>query len=146
MKYSRGIFVWSVVIAALGLSGAANAQWAFVARKSMGAIHSIQAEHTDVATVLLEAAPDRVYAAAVRTLNGKQGVRITRQDDATRQIDFTANGSPTTMKVSTVEEKVSMLTVTSPGSMRRTGDASPVVEGVLRVCNQMKVSCSLSKE
>lgn len=145
MRTCRRISVVALVVAALGFSGIAGAQWAFVARKSMGAIHSIQGEHTDVATVLLEAPAEKVYAAAIRTL-GEKGVRITRQDDATRQIDFTAANGPTTMKVSTVEEKVSMLTITAPGSIRRTGDASPVVNGVLKVCREMKVTCSLSKE
>lgn len=140
------LFVALFATLLIGISSVASAQWAFVARKSMGAIHNIQGEHADVATVLLEAPPDKVYAAAVRTLSGKQGVKITRQDDATRQIDFTRDGENAIMKISPVEDQVSMLTVTAPGTLRRSGDVSPVVDGVLRVCGQMRVRCSLSKE
>lgn len=146
MTINRDLAVMFTIASLLGISSVASAQWAFVARKSMGAIHHLQSEHTDVATVLIEAPAEKVYSAAIRTLQGKQGARITRQDDATRTIDFVANSEQATMQVSPVEAKVSMLTIAAPGSLRRSTDVSPVVNGVLKVCRQMGVSCSLSKQ
>jgi hypothetical protein len=124
----------------------AHAQWVMVARKSMGAIQNMRSEHSDVATVLLEAPADKVYAAALRTLNEKEGARITGQDDAARTIDFSGKRLTAKMKVGSVDAKVSMITVTSPGTVRKSGDSSAVVDAILRVCREMSVECHESNE
>lgn len=119
----------------------AEAQWVTIARKSMGAIQNMRSENADVATVLLEAPADKVYAAALRTLNARDGVKIKGKNDAERTIDISGKRTTVKMKVSRVDDKVSMLTVTAAGTVRRSGDASPVVDGILRVCREMNVEC-----
>ena len=122
-------------------SSAAEAQWVMIGRKSLGAIRNLQSEHADVATVLLEAPADKVYTAAVKALGEAQGIRITNRDDATMTLDFMRGSQPAKMQASRIEDKVSMITVTSAGTIRKTGDASLVVDGILRVCNKMGVEC-----
>jgi len=119
----------------------AEAQWVMIGRKSMGAIQNIRSEHSDVATVVLEAPAAKVYAAALRALSSKEGVKIKGKDDGALTIDFSRKRMVAKMKVGSLGDNVSILTITSPGTVRRQGDASPVVDGVLRVCREMKVEC-----
>jgi hypothetical protein len=124
----------------------AQAQWVMVGRKAMGAIQNVRSEHSDVATVLLEAPADKVYAAALRTMDEKEGVRIKGQDDAARTIDFSRGRLIAKMKVGRVDDKVSMITVSSPGTIRKSGDPSAVVDAILRTCHKMGVECHEAKE
>ncbi len=149
MKRHNGLIMGIVAAAPallLLMPALAKAQWVTIARKSMGAIHNIQNEHADVATVILDAPADKVYAAAIRTMNEKEGVTIKSQDATGRMIDFSQGRAASSMKVSSLDDKVSMLTVTAPGGLRRSGDASAVVDAVLRVCRQMNVSCHESAQ
>ena len=140
-KRIASFFAAAAFSAVILASAAAGAQWVTIGRKAMGKIESMRGEHADVATVLLEAPAEKVYAAALEALGSKKGVKLTAHDDATMTLDFSAKRTTVKMKVGRVDEKVSMLTVTSPGTVMRSGDVSAVVDGVLRVCGQMKVEC-----
>ena len=127
-------------------SSTAFAQWVTIARKSMGAIHNIQNEHADIATVLLEAPADKVYSTAIKAINVAKKVKLGKSDEASRTVSFSEGRRLVTLKVSRVDESLSMLTVTAAGSVAGMGNASGVVGHVLDVCREMGVSCYLPKE
>ncbi len=74
-------------------AGAADAQWALVAKRAIGRVEQMSQQSKDAAgpsydsaAVMLEAPADNVYAAVVRgvTSANTKGIRITREDASDR--------------------------------------------------------------
>lgn len=127
-------------------SSAANAQWVFVARKAMGVIKQMQSESTDVATVLLQAKADNVYATAVKTITAKPNLTITMKNDKARTINFTNGERSAKMQVTAIDDNISQILVSSGAPGTKT-DATPfIVDGIMHVCGEMKVNCTLEKD
>lgn len=146
MKRHVTCMVFAVAAGLLLISIAAEAQWVMIGRKSMGVVQNMRSEHADVATVLLEAPADGVYSAALRTLNNKNKVKVRNADNAAKTIDFSRKDLEVKMKVSSVNDQLSMITVTSPGTLLRSGNASAVVDAILKVCKELKVECHEDKD
>lgn len=146
MKMKKTGWIAAAIAASLLASSAALAQWVMIGRKSMGVIQNLRSEHSDVASVLLESPANKVYSTTLAQLRARQGVRITASDEATRAVDFTSGRLAAKMQVSRVEENVSMLLISSPGGIRRSGSTTTVVDEVLRVCQEMGVSCRLADQ
>lgn len=127
-------------------SSSANAQWVFVARKAMGVINKMASDSSDVATVLLQAKADNVYKTAVTTIGAKPNLQILQKDDKARTIAFTNGERSAKMKISPIDENITQILVSSGAPGGKT-DATPlVVGGILRVCEEMKVNCTLAKD
>lgn len=140
----------AALIAAILVSSVAEAQWVFLGRKALGAVSRLTTQNpdgtsSDVASVLIEARPDNVYATALMLLKDKPRLRITSQDEKARSVEFTDDKRIVAMKAIPMGDSVTQLLISSSGSSRGTENTPVAVDAVLRVCKEMKVACVLSE-
>lgn len=144
------------------LAGVAQGQTVFLARKALGVVSHLagqaedqiqgqgktqeQGKEPEVASVLLGADADHVYAKAVKVLQGNPKVQITRKDDAHRTVVWTYEQQSAALKVSRLQPDVSQLLVAAATASGKKTDASWVLDGVFRVCKEAGVSCTLAQE
>ena len=148
------------VLSALGIAlflcaGVAQAQWALVAKRAIGRVEQMSQQSKDAAgpsydsaAVMLEAPADNVYAAVVRGVTGanSKGISITREDATERVVQFTNGTQIAGIKVSPLSDTLSHLLVTSAHSGTQPNAAALVMDSVLRVCREMNVECSPSRQ
>jgi hypothetical protein len=127
----------------------ASTPWAMLARRAIGRVEQMsQAQKGeqpgfDMATVILNADAAKVYATAVGMLQKSQVVHIVAEDAAHRTVEFSNGPRSAGITVTDLGPRLSQLMV---GSARLAGQDSAtnhVVDGVLRVCQAMKVTCSV---
>jgi hypothetical protein len=134
-------------VAGILVSTTADAQWILLGRRVVGKVEQMSQTQPngpsyDTAVVLLEAPPDKVYAAVVRGVKNAQGITITKEDAAEFLIQFTNGQQIAGIKVSGLGEGVSHLLVSSAHSGTQPDAAKLVSDAVLRVCKEMNVICS----
>jgi len=132
-------------------SDLADAQWVLLARRAIGRVEQMSQTQPngpsyDTAVVLLEAPPDKVYAAVVRGVKNAQGITVTKEDAAELLIQFTNGQQIAGIKVSPLGEGVSHLLVSSAHSGTQSDAAKLVADSVLRVCTEMNVVCSRAQQ
>lgn len=139
---------WAVaaLLISVLVSTSASAQWVFVARKALGVVRQMKGPGQDVATVMLEAPADKVYSKAVETIKQKPDWRITNESAKSMSVEFTDGERSAKMKVNRIEQKLSELLISSTATAGNAGTTSLVEEGVMRVCRQMNVKCTLEGE
>jgi hypothetical protein len=137
----------------LFLSGVADAQTVFLARKALGKVRQLTSEMKgsqqpgyDIATVLLEARANKVYSTAVNILQARKDLRITQKDDKSRSLEFTDGTRVARIQVNPLDEHLSQLLIVSVVTSPKTDTTSFVLNGVLRVCKEMGVHCQLADE
>jgi hypothetical protein len=123
--------------------------WAMLARRAIGRVEQMsqapkgEQPGFDVATVILNADATKVYATAVGMLRKSEVVHIVAEDAAHRTVEFSNGQRSAGITITDLGTRLSQLLV---GSARVPGQDSAtnhVVDGVLRVCQAMKVTCSL---
>jgi hypothetical protein len=127
----------------------AEAQWVAVARAVSGRIQQMSNKSPngvgyDVATVVLIAKPDQVYQYALNALKTKHPeIIITSTDDKKHEIKFAKGEQVASMQANALGKEMTQLVVASSLSGTQP-DATPlVVQGVMKVCDQLKVTCTL---
>jgi hypothetical protein len=141
------------VLFAFGLTmlppGQAATPWVMLARRAVGRVEQLSQPQKgdqpgfDVATVILNADATRVYATAVDMLRKSQVVHVVAEDAAHRTVQF-ANGQRSAgITVTDLGTKLSQLLVASTAIPGQDSATMRVVEGVLRVCQELKVTCSV---
>jgi len=139
-------------LAAVFLVGAipVEAQWVMAARAVAGRIEQMSDRSKDgsgfdVATVVLEANADKVYETAIKNLSARSDLKITKQDAKKRMVQFTNGPQVASMQATPLGEKITQLVVAS--NLTPQPDAtSLVVQGVLKVCKEMNVECTLAEQ
>ena len=135
-------------IATLLAAGIAEAQWVMVARRAIGRVEQMSQTQGndgasyDAAAVMIDAPADKVYAAVVRGVRGRDGITVTSDDPATRTIQFTDGRQIAGIKVSVLGDDLSHLLVSSAHTGAQPNAAALVTDSVLRVCTEMNVACS----
>lgn len=134
----------------LALGAGAAAQAIFLARHVIGRVEKMSQSSPqtgaayDVATVIVEVPPDKVFSTVERLLAKNPQARVTHTDAAKRSVEFTDGVHIGGIQVNQLGDKVSQLLV----STARTGNAAPLapslVERVLNVCRELKVGCELA--
>ncbi len=158
----RNRLVMACLAIGLILSAAsAQAQWVMVARAVAGQVQQMSDRSKDghgfdVATVVLEANAGKVYQTAIARLKARSDITITKEDAKTRTVSFTKGGQVASLKATPLGDKITQLLVAAtisgdqampsnlPGSAP--GPASMVVEGILNVCKDMKVECTVQSQ
>jgi len=132
------------------LCGNAEAQWVFLARHAVGRIE--QMSHTapggassDVATVIVEVAPDRVYDTVKRRLAASREVTVSGTDDARRSVSFTDGRQAGGIQVVTLGDSLAQLMVSTTSSGAGGTTSATLVERILGVCKELKVACGRSQ-
>lgn len=143
---------------ALALAGAAMAEamaadtpWVMLGRRAIGRIDHMTQSHTnggagyELATVVLRADPDKVYATALKAVQASTQVRLTVQDAAQRRLEFTDGKQTAGLKVSGIDGRTTQLLITAVSTAHQPDAASLVLAGVMRVCKDMGVACTVGQ-
>jgi hypothetical protein len=123
--------------------------WAMLARRAIGRVEQMsQAQKGeqpgfDMATVILNADAGKVYATAVGMLRKSDVVHIVAEDAAHRTVEFSNGQRSAGITVTDLGTRLSQLLVGSARLPGQNSATNQVVDGVLRVCQAMKVTCSL---
>jgi hypothetical protein len=138
----------------LTLCGAAAAQWVFLARQAIGRVEQMQQSATtavggagaayDVATVIVEVAPDKVFAAVTRLLGQNTEVKVTKTDAARRSVEFTDGKQIGGIQVNTLGDNLSQMMVSTAHPGIATSTTLTLVDRILNVCKELGVSCQKS--
>jgi hypothetical protein len=138
--------------AAMLASSVAEAQWVMLARHVVGRVAQMSQQspqaggaNYDSAAVMLEAPPDKVYAAVLHGMGNAQGIRITREDAAERLVQFTNGQQIAGIKVSPLGDNLTHMMISSAHTGNQPDASALVLNAVLRVCKDMSVECSQSK-
>ncbi len=139
-----------VPVAMLLSCSAAEAQWVMVARAVSGRIRQMTNKPSngagfDVATVLLEANADKVYETAVKSLQGHPEITITDQNAKRREVKFAKGGQVASMQATPLSDKLTQLVIASSLTETQPSPTTLAVQGVLKVCTDMHVSCTLEQ-
>ena len=127
---------------------AAYTPWGLVARAAIGRIkHLTQKQNgeqpgLDIATVLLSADASKVYATASSMLHRSTIVHVVAEDAAERSVEISNGQRTATISVTELGPRLSQLMVASTIQPGQASASIQVVEGVLRVCQEMKVVCT----
>ena len=129
----------------------AQAQWVAVARAVAGRVQQMSDRSRDgggydVATVVLEANADKVYEMAVKNLSARTDVKITSKNARTRIVQFTNGVQVAGMQATPLGEKLTQLVIASNLTGTQPDATSLVVQGVLKVCKEMNVDCTLANQ
>ena len=137
----------------LGFAASAQAQALFLARKAIGRVDQMTqsapagnasaptAASYDVATVIVEVAPDKVYATAARLLGQNAALRITRSDPQRRSVTFSKGTQIGGIQVNELGENLSQLLVSTANAGTPEMNSSAIVAHILDVCRQLDVVC-----
>lgn len=129
---------------------AAQAQWVMVAKAVSGQVQRMSNKSSngmgyDVATVVLMANADKVYQTALTSLKTNHPeVTINSSDAKKREIKFSKGEQIASIQATPLGDKLTQLVVASNLTGMQPDATSVVVEGVMRVCKQMDVVCTLS--
>jgi hypothetical protein len=147
-RLAAGLFL-ALAFLFLSTSGA-HAQWVFVARKVLGRVESMtqsqQQSNTpryDVATVMLEANPDKVYQTVLATVASHKDYKLVQRNDATRNIEVSNGKLSAGVHVVALQDKLSQLVIASVIPPNGPSPTSFAVGNVLRICAEMKVVCTV---
>jgi hypothetical protein len=149
MRLLRGLVVVALCWLSLPL---AHAQWVMVARAVSGRVQRMQQQRTannggyDVATVILEAKADKVYETALNSLKAHSSeVTITSTDDKKQKINFTNGQQNASLQATSLGPTVTQLVIASNAVENGQTGTSIVLQGVLRVCKEMNVTCRVEE-
>jgi hypothetical protein len=123
--------------------------WVMLARRAVGRVEQMTQPQKgdqpgfDVATVILNADAAKVYATAVGMLRKSEVVHIEAEDAARRTVQFGNGQRSAGITVTDLGAKLSQLMVASTAMPGQDSATMRVVDGVLRVCAAMKVTCSV---
>ena len=143
----KTILAWAWFGYALS-STTANAQWVMVARAASGRIQQMSHKSAngngyDIATVVLEANADKVYSTALAGLKAHENIKITKNNDKKRQIEFTNGAQYASLQATPLGDKLSQLMIASNLADDQTSATSLVLQAVLKVCKEMNVNCTV---
>lgn len=136
------------------VSSIAEAQWVMLARRAVGRVEQMSQQspqqggaNYDSAAVMLDAPAPKVYAAVLRGLqNNQQGLTITREDASAMLVQFTNGQQIAGIKVSALGDDLTHMMISSAHTGNQPNAAAMVLNAVLRVCKDMNIECSQSKQ
>lgn len=130
----------------------AQAQWVMVARAVSGRIQRMEQQRTasdsgyDVASVILEAKADKVYETALNALKAHADkVTVTSTDAKKMMVKFTDGQQTASLQATSLGPKVTQLMIASNALENGQSGASIVLQGVLKVCKEMNVTCTVEQ-
>jgi hypothetical protein len=128
----------------------ANAQWVMAAHAAKNHIQRMTQKSEkgntgyDMATVLLEAAPDKVYEKTVEHLQTHPEITITKNDKNTGRIEFRRGHDVAGFQITALGEKLTQLIIVSNVGETSEPGANPLVlDSVLRVCKEFNAKCTV---
>ena len=150
MTHCRKLVLTCIVAVLMMSTVSSQAQWVMVARAVAGRVERMTGRSNDgsgfdVATVVLEANAEKVYETAIKSLSERPDVKITKQDAKKRMVQFTKGAQVASLQATPLGDKITQLVIAS-NLTPAPGTNSLVVEGVLKVCKEMNVDCTLESQ
>lgn len=123
----------------------------FLARKVVGRIHHMAEGNQQqsgqagygFATVILDAPADKVFATALGVVCKNRAVRVLMQDPGQRRLQIAEGDRTATLSVMPFGDDVSQLFIAGRSGPAEVSTTSRVVQGVMRVCAEMKTHCEV---
>jgi hypothetical protein len=147
MKVQRFV---SLTLLTLATTAGAHAQWVMVAKAVSGRVQHMEQQKSannggyDVATVILEAKADKVYETALTDLKAHSpDVTVTSSDAQKYKINFTNGMQNASLQATSLGPTITQLVIASNGGDNGQTGTSIVVQGVLKVCKQMNITCKV---
>ena len=140
--------VLAIIFSAVG----AQAQWVMVARAVSGQIQrmtnkSANGAGYDVATVVLTANAEKVYETALASIKTNHpDVTINSANAKNREIKFSKGEQIASLQATPLGDKLTQLVIASNLTGMQPDATSVVVDGVMKVCKQMNVVCTLANQ
>lgn len=138
----------ALVFLALTLTATSHAQWVMVARAVSGRVQRMEQQRTannggyDVATVILDAKAEGVYDTALNALKAHSpDVTVTKTDAKKLKIDFTNGQQNASLQATALGPTITQLVIASNAVENGKTGTSIVLQGVLKVCNEMHILC-----
>ena len=136
----------------MGTVSTMQAQWVMVARAVSGRIQRMEQQQTatnggyDVATVILEAKADKVYETALSALQAHSAkVTVTATDAKKMMVKFTDGQQNASLQATSLGPTVTQLVIASNAVEKGQSGTSIVLQGVLKVCKDMNVTCTVEQ-
>ncbi|WIM14338.1 hypothetical protein [Enhydrobacter sp.] len=129
----------------------AEAQWVFVARKAAQRIHHMVEQGQngqpgyDFATVILEAPADKVFDVALGHARNNRTLRLLMVDPAGMRLQVAEGDRTATLNVVSLGDQTSQLMIAGTAGRGEDPTSSRVVAAVMRVCAEMKKTCSVGR-
>ncbi|MCX5829636.1 MAG: hypothetical protein NTV58_16825 [Deltaproteobacteria bacterium] len=98
-----------------------------------------------IATVNLKANPDKVYAAALNRIDNNPKLLITARNDASRYIEFSEGEYAASLKISSVSEDTSQLTIASYTPLGKQNTTNMVLMTVENICKELNIPYRIVK-
>lgn len=137
-----------VLVLVLVLTASLQAQWVLAARAAKHEINRMTQRSAsrgyDVATVVLDADPSKVYDKTIERLKTHPEVTITKEDKQMGTIEIKKGKQVAGFQINALGEKVTQMIVVSGVSKSREPDqTSMVVESIIHVCAEFNVKCAV---
>jgi hypothetical protein len=150
MRFSRWLATFAVVLF-LFLATSAQAQWVLAARAAKNRINRMTQGSGDggydVATVVLEADPSKVYDKTIELLKTHSDLTITKDDKPTGTIQIKKGDKVVGFQIYALGDKVTQMVVASGTGKSKEPDAtSTVVQSIMRVCTELNVTCTVQSQ
>ena len=125
-----------------------QAQWVLAARAAKNNINRMTQRSAnggyDVATVVLDADPSKVYDKTIELLKTHPEVKITKEDKSAGKIEIQKGKQVAGFQIYALSDKVAEIIVASDVGRSKEPDPTPmVVESILRVCKEFNVECTV---
>jgi len=147
-KHATHLLLVTCGLLAVVPSVEAATPWALVARRVIGRVEQMSQPPKegqpgfDVATVILSADAAKVYATAVSLLRKNQLVHVVAEDATHRTVEFSNGTRSAGITVNDLGTRMSQILVASATMPGQDSATMRIVDGILRVCQEMKVTCS----
>src|SRR3974377_2353182 len=148
MYRAKSCMVLMVALFVLPTISSVQAQWVMAAHAVKNRVQQMTQksdnEGYDVAMVVLEAAPAAVYDKTIKSLQSHPEITITKNDGKTGRIEIRKGKQVGGFQISPIGEQLTQLVIAS--SVSEGEEPSPtslVVDGVLRVCKEVGVKCTV---
>jgi hypothetical protein len=149
MKYWKRLLLVLAALFGTIPAGDAATPWALLARRAIGRVEQMTQPPKegqpgfDVATVILNTDAKKVYATVVNTLHRNQTLHVLAEDATIRTIQFSNGTRSAGITVNDLGTRLSQILVASATMPGQDSATMRIVDGILRVCQEMKVTCSM---
>ena len=130
------------------LTTSVQAQWVLAARAAKHQINRMTQRSDsggyDVATVVLEADPSKVYDKTIELLKTHPELKITKEDKQTGTIEIQKGKKVAGFQIYALGDKLTQMVVASGVDKSKEPDqTSMVVQSIIHVCAEFNVKCTV---
>jgi hypothetical protein len=149
MTVSRSICtLLAFFVLAAATPAIAATPWAMIARRAIGRVEKMtkppegDQPGIDVATVVLSANASKVYGTTAAMLHRNAQVHVASESADRRTIEFSSGSRSASITVTDLGARLSQMVVAAAIKPGQNPATAEIVDGILRVCRSMRITCS----